>query len=69
MGFTSAVVTDKKNALVIDNLVQPQLREHVVLDFLCHVIRHDIAFNQPGSLGFVIRVCKLNDAFNRVKAD
>ena len=68
MRFTGTIVTDEKDTLIINDFLQSELGKHIDSQFICHIIRHDIAFNEPGFLILIICRRKLNDAFDRIEA-
>jgi hypothetical protein len=67
--LTRAVVADHQNALVVDRLVERELRNHLLGDPLGHVVGDDIGRDEL--LGFVrpIGVEQLDDRFDRLELD
>ena len=67
MGFTSTIVTDNQNALIVYHFIHLELVNHWGLKALSHRVGHYIGFHIFACLILVIRRHKLNDILNRMK--
>jgi hypothetical protein len=67
--LTGAVIADDQQALVIDRLVELQLRNDKLGEPFGHFLGNDIGVHEGVRGARLVRVTQLNDQLNRVELD